>query len=408
MMKTILIVSTLDTKGSETYYLRDKIEKIGAKPLILDISMRMSGDMKGGDITPDDVAHAGGSSFEEILASKERAKNTAIMTKGASLIALDMWKKDNLSGVIGIGGSTGSLMATDVMRALPFGVPKLMISSTAALPGMSTRYIDIGDIALMHSVVEISGVSDILKNVMDRAAYAVCAMADAVPLARGEKKERKKNVIALTMLGPCEKCASSVRQELEARGYQVIGFSAAGIGDRAMEAMVEQGLFDGVVDLAPGAVIEHLIGGMRDAGPNRMEAAGKAGIPQIISTCGVNHITPPKSKYTDDHKSRRKYDLDRFRTWLRASPDELKMAAGVFAQKLNNAEAPVKVVIPSKGWSSVDAPGSTTHDPVEDKVFSDELRKGLKPGIEILEIDANMEEPLFAKAIIDISLGMFK
>ncbi|MBV6506806.1 MAG: hypothetical protein BWX58_00999 [Deltaproteobacteria bacterium ADurb.Bin026] len=407
-MKTILIVSTLDTKGSETYYLRDKIEKIGAKPLILDISMRMSGDMKGGDITPDDVAHAGGSSFEEILASKERAKNTAIMTKGASLIALDMWKKDNLSGVIGIGGSTGSLMATDVMRALPFGVPKLMISSTAALPGMSTRYIDIGDIALMHSVVEISGVSDILKNVMDRAAYAVCAMADAVPLARGEKKERKKNVIALTMLGPCEKCASSVRQELEARGYQVIGFSAAGIGDRAMEAMVEQGLFDGVVDLAPGAVIEHLIGGMRDAGPNRMEAAGKAGIPQIISTCGVNHITPPKSKYTDDHKSRRKYDLDRFRTWLRASPDELKMAAGVFAQKLNNAEAPVKVVIPSKGWSSVDAPGSTTHDPVEDKVFSDELRKGLKPGIEILEIDANMEEPLFAKAIIDISLGMFK
>ncbi len=407
-MKTILIVSTLDTKGSETYYLRDKIEKIGAKPLILDISMRMSGDMKGGDITPDDVAHAGGSSFEETLASKERAKNTAIMTKGASLIALDMWKKDNLSGVIGIGGSTGSLMATDVMRALPFGVPKLMISSTAALPGMSTRYIDIGDIALMHSVVEISGVSDILKNVMDRAAYAVCAMADAVPLARGEKKERKKNVIALTMLGPCEKCASSVRQELEARGYQVIGFSAAGIGDRAMEAMVEQGLFDGVVDLAPGAVIEHLIGGMRDAGPNRMEAAGKAGIPQIISTCGVNHITPPKSKYTDDHKSRRKYDLDRFRTWLRASPDELKMAAGVFAQKLNNAEAPVKVVIPSKGWSSVDAPGSTTHDPVEDKVFSDELRKGLKPGIEILEIDANMEEPLFAKAIIDISLGMFK
>ena len=407
-MKTILIVSTLDTKGSETYYLRDKIEKIGAKPLILDISMRMSGDMKGGDITPDDVAHAGGSSFEEILASKERAKNTAITTKGASLIALDMWKKNNLSGVIGIGGSTGSLMVTDVMRALPFGVPKLMISSTAALPGMSTRYIAIGDIALMHSVVEISGVSDILKNVMDRAAYAVCAMADAVPLARGEKKERKKNVIALTMLGPCEKCASSVRQELEARGYQVIGFSAAGIGDRAMEAMVEQGLFDGVVDLAPGAVIEHLIGGMRDAGPNRMEAAGKAGIPQIISTCGVNHITPPKSKYTDDHKSRRKYDLDRFRTWLRASPDELKMAAGVFAQKLNNAEAPVKVVIPSKGWSSVDAPGSTTHDPVEDKGFSDELRKGLKSGIGMLEIDANMEEPLFAKAIIDISLGMFK
>ena len=140
-----------------------------------------------------------------------------------------------LDGIIGIGGSTGSLMATDIMRALPFGVPKLMISSTAALPGMSTRYIDTGDIALVHSVVEISGLSDILKNVIDRSANAICAMAD-VPSLLNKKTKKEGNAIAITMLGPCEKCASAVRTTLEAKGYQLIGFSAAGIGDRAMES----------------------------------------------------------------------------------------------------------------------------------------------------------------------------
>lgn len=405
-MKKILVISTLDTKGVETFYLRDKIRQLGKTPVVIDISMRPAEGFQA-DVTPDTVAEAGGSTYEAILASHERAKNTAIMTKGASNVALEMWKKGELHGVIGIGGSTGSLMATDVMRALPFGVPKMMISSTAALPGMSTRYIDIGDIALFHSVVEISGLSEVLKNVIDRAAHAVCAMADVEPLG-GVRKGEGRKAIAITMLGPCEKCASRVRHELESRGFDVIGFSAAGIGDRAMEAMVEQGLFSGVVDLAPGAVIEHLVGGMRDAGPTRMEAAGKMGIPQVISTCGLNHITPPKSKYTDDHKSRRKYDLDKFRTWLRASPDELKKAAVEFKRKLNNASGPVKIVLPMKGWSSVDVPGSVTHDPQEDKIFVNELKNGLKKDIDIIEVDANMEEPGFAEAVVKASISIFR
>jgi len=405
-MKTILVVSTLDTKGVETIYLSNKIKEIGKNSVIIDISMRKSEKIYG-DISPEKVAEAGGSNYKEILSSKERAKNTAIMTKGAINIALDLWKRGELDGIVGIGGSTGSLMATDIMRALPFGVPKLMISSTAALPGMSTRYIDIGDIALFHSVVEISGLSDILKNVIDRGAHAICGMVDAHPIQK-TKDRAKHKAIALTMLGPCEKCASYVRTQLETKGFQVIGFSAAGMGDRAMELMISQGFFDGVIDLAPGGVIEHIIGGMRDAGPHRLEAASNAGIPQIISTCGVNHITPPKSKYTDDHKSRRKYDLDKFRTWLRASPDELKLAARAFAEKLNNSVQPVKVIIPMKGWSSVDTPGSITYDPQEDKVFVDELRKAIKQGIDIIEIDANMEDQLFAESVVKESLKVFE
>ncbi len=405
MMKTILIVSTVDTKGVETFYLRDRIKALGKTPVVLDLSMRPTGGTEV-DIPPDRVAAAGGSSLEEILASRERSKNTAVMTKGAASLALSLWSEGKIHGIIGIGGSTGSLMATDVMRALPFGFPKMMISSTAALPGMSTRYIDTGDIALFHSVVEISGLSEILKNVIDRAAYAICAMAEVPPL-QGELRAGKGRAIALTMLGPCEKCASAVRKSLEDNGYQVIGFSAAGIGDRAMEAMIAQGLFGGVVDLAPGAVIEHLVGGMRDAGPTRMEAAGKAGIPQIISTCGVNHITPPKSKYTDDHRARRKYDLDKFRTWLRASPEELSMAAKAFAAKLNQARAPVKVIIPSRGWSSVDVPGSVTYDPDADGVFAAELKGLAAPHVEVIEVDANMEEPAFARSVVGTGLKLF-
>jgi len=398
--KMVLIISTLDTKGEETYYLRDKIASLGLTPLLIDISMRGEGPTRA-DITPGEVAAAGGSTIEEIRASAERSRITNITIAGASRIAVERLAAGDLDGVIGMGGSTGSLMATEVMRALPFGIPKLMISSTAALPGLSTRYIGTGDIALFHSVIEISGLSDLLKNVMDRAAHAMAGMVNETITS---PKAGKGKAIAITMLGPCEQCASSVRMSLEQKGYQVIGFSAAGIGDRAMEEMISQGLFQGVIDLAPGGVGEHLFGFMRDAGPNRMESAGTAGIPQIISTCSVNHMTPSKSRYKPEYHERRKYDLDKYRTWIRLSPDELREVAGAFREKLNRAKGPVKVLIPLRGWSSVDYPGNATYDPEEDQVFVQELQRGLNPNIEILEVDANMEDPEFSSAVVKASL----
>jgi uncharacterized protein (UPF0261 family) len=209
------------------------------------------------------------------------------------------------------------------------------------------------------------------------------------------------------MLGPCEKCASAVRAGLEDKGFQVIGFSAAGIGDRAMEDMLANGFFQGVVDLAPGGVGEHLFGYMRDAGPHRLETAGKAGIPQVISTCSVNHMTPAKSKYKPEFHERRKYDLDKFRTWIRLSSDELKEVAGAFAVKLNQASGPVSIVIPQQGWSSVDSPDNATFDPEEDQVFVETLREQLNTEINIVEIPANMEDEAFAQAIVAASLEIF-
>jgi uncharacterized protein (UPF0261 family) len=403
MPKTVLILSTLDTKGAETLYLKQKLGSLGLAALVMDLSMR-DGSLWEADILPAQVAVAGGSSLAAVRASRERARVTDVTIAGASHIAGDLYRQGRIAGVIAIGGSTGSLMATDVMRTLAFGVPKLMVSSTAALPGLATRYIGTGDIMLFHSVIEVAGVTDLLKNVLDRAAGAMAGMLSeqiTAPVSGSGK------AIAVTMLSPCEQCARTVRDALEKEGFQVIGFSAAGIGDRAMEQMISQGLFHGVIDLAPGGVGEHLFGFMRDAGPDRMASAGRLGIPQVISTCSVNHMTPAKNKYTPEFHQRRRYDLDKFRSWLRLSPEELRAVAREFAQKLNAARGPVKVVIPLNGWSSVDVPGSPTYDPQEDYLFVEALRSRLDPAIELVEIEANMEDQAFAEAVIRVAREIF-
>ena len=400
---TVLIISTLDTKKEETRYLKYKFKEIDVLPLLMDLSMRGK-EKSRAELTPSQVASAGGSTIEEINKSKERSTITNIIIEGATKIARDLYDAGKIDGIMALGGSTGSLMATDVMRALPFGIPKLMISSTAALPGLSTKYIGTSDILLFHSVIEISGVTDMLANVMDRACYAMKGM---IKYVNNPLSVKSKKTIAMTMLGPCEQCASSVRIALEKRGFQVTGFSAAGVGDKAMEEMIAQGFFQGVIDLAPGGVGEHYFGYMRDGGPNRLESAGKRGIPQIISTCSVNHMTPSRSKYKKEFHERRKYDLDKFRTWLRLSTDELKLVAKEFARKLNISKAPVKILVPMQGWSSVDCQGNPTHDPKEDQVFVETLRNELDPGIEIVEIDANMEDQVFSQEVIKSALEIF-
>jgi uncharacterized protein (UPF0261 family) len=396
-MSGVLLIATMDTKGQEALYLRDRIKALGQSLLIMDLSMKGGHRRGSADIPAHKVARAGGTALKQIHHSQDLDHGMSMMTAGAVKIVRRLVKEGKVSGVIGIGGYRGSLMATAVMHALPFGFPKIMVSSAAALPGLSTRFLKTSDIVLFHSVIEIAGLTFLLRNVLDRAASALCGMlsgTEEIPTPPPTK------TIAMTMFGPCEKCARTVRASLEKSGYQVIGFHAAGIGDRAMEDMVTAGLFGAVIDLAPGGLGEHLYGFMRDAGPYRLESAGKKGIPQVISTCGVNHITPTKSRYKPTHTRRRKFDLDRFRTWLRMSPKELKEVARLFSRKLNQSTGPVQIVVPLRGWSSVDSPGMPTYDPTEDALFIRELRKGLKKGIDILEIDANMEDPEFAEAVI--------
>lgn len=403
--KGVLILATLDTKGPEALYLRGRIEERRQKPFLMDLSARGERRKSEADIPASDVARAGGASLKQLASCRNRDLNMEVMVSGAVRIAQRLAQENKIHGILGIGGYSGSLMTAEVMHSLPFGFPKILVSSAAAIPGLSTRFLQTNDILLFNSVVEIAGLTRLLKNVLDRA---VLAMVGILQGQVTEPSTDRMRAIAMTMLSPCEGCARTVRAGLEKRAYQVVGFHATGIGDRAMEAMISEGLFKGVIDLAPGGVGEHLYGFMRDAGPNRLESAGRMGIPQIISTCGVNHITPRKSKYTREHDLRRRHDIDGLRTWLRMSPRELKEVAAVFAEKLNLSKGPVKVLIPLRGWSSVDAPGSPTYDPAEDRLFTTELRKALKKGIEIVEVDANMEDPEFADALTRAALELFK
>lgn len=395
--KGVLILATLDTKGPEALYLGDTLRDLGEEPLLMDLSMRYGDRVLRSRISAEEVAEAGGSSLEVLSESKEMGTNMEVMISGATRIARTLAKEGKISGVIGIGGYTGTFMITAVMQTLPFGLPKIMVSSAAALPGLSNQFLKTSDIMLFHSVIEISGLTKPVRNVLGRAVHALSGMLQGridAPVID------KSNAIAMTMLNICENCARSVRLAMEKDGYQVIGFHAAGISDKAMEEMIAEGLFRMVIDLAPGGVGEHLYGFMRDAGPHRLEAAGKAGIPQVVCTCGVNHITPSRSKVGPRKSERRTYHLDRFRTWFRMTPDELEEVSQVFAGKLNLASGPVKVLIPLRGWSSIESPGSPTYDPEEDAIFVRGLKRALKKEIEVIEVDANMEDPEFSAAVV--------
>jgi uncharacterized protein (UPF0261 family) len=221
-----------------------------------------------------------------------------------------------------------------------------------------------------------------------------------VPISFPGKGE--KPLIAMTHFGPCEECAVNVRNQLEQRGCQVIGFSAGGIGDRAMEEIIErQNIFGAVIDLAPGGVGEEILGFNRAAGPTRLEAAGRRGIPQIIAPCGVNLGSPLKKKYKPEYEMRKKFDYDALRTFIRLSEDEIVMVADAMAGKLNKALGPVKVIVPLGGWSSLDRRGTDFYDGKLDRAFIDELKKQLKSDIEVREVDTDLDTPEFAQAIVD-------
>ncbi len=405
---SVLLISTIDTKRIPALYLRDKIKEQGVNCKLMDISMGKH-DYKDADISAGEVAKAGGSTIKEINSSRDRAKITQIMTDGAIKIAKDLYSKGEINGIIGLGGSTGTLMISDLMKALPFGIPKIIVSSTAALPGLATRYIGTGDIMLFHSVVEITGLSELLKNVLDRAALAVAGMTKIKPISKFRPEGKK--AVAMTMFGICEKCAGFVREILEEKGnFEVIGFSAAGVCDRAMEDMILEGYFDGVIDLAPGGVGEQILGGMRAAGPYRLENAGKVGIPMVIAPSGVNVMSPPKKKYKPDYYERPKYDLDKHRTMLRVNAEEMKMVAEEFARKLNKAVEKSKIVFlfPLKGWSSIDYEGSAIHDPETDKVFIETFKKLADPRIVIKEYNLHLEDKEFAEKVVENFLDIIE
>jgi uncharacterized protein (UPF0261 family) len=401
MGRVIAILVMAEEKWQEANFLHKEIEARNYKAFILD--MGLLGKPQGTcDITREEIISVSGHSPEEVSLVTDRGKRMPIMVDGAKEKVRQLYSSGQLDGIISIGGTTGTQMGTRIMMSLPFGVPKFAVSSTASLPAFASKYIGTADIVLMHSVVEIAGLNNLMRNVLSRAAGAICGMVEGsakAPISLVGKDE--KPLIAMTHFGPCEECAVNVRELLERRGYQIIGFSAAGVGDRAMEEMIErQNIFGAVIDLAPGGVGEEVLGFTRAAGPTRLEAAGKRGIPQIITPSCVNWGSPSKRDYKPEYKLRKKYDYDAARTFIRLSKDEMIVVADVMAEKLNRALAPVKILIPLGGWSSLDRRGTDFYNAELDRIFVDELKKRLKRDIEVRDVDSDLDTPEFAQAIV--------
>ncbi len=418
MRKSILIVSSLDTKGQEVEFLKGLIEQRGQQTTLLDMSTIGESPIPA-DITCEDVAKAGGASMQEIKDStKNRDEITSIMTNGAIKRAVELYQSDKLNGIVGVGGVSNTAMATDIMKALPFGIPKLMVSSGAAMPSYAGGFFGSSDIAIMSTVVDMAGLHELGKSVLIRAAGAICGMVETgAGAVLDSLKRTEKPLIAITEFQYSDKCCKLISQYLEEKGYNVIPCHAQGIGDRAMDELLDQGIFDGVLDIVPSGLSEELFGGNRAAGSARLEAAGKRGIPQIITPCGFEMIScgPLKRKDSGDplwvsrNLAKRNYYVhDAYRVQARTNIEEMRLIAETMAEKLNKAKGPVKILIPTKGWSTLSVTGQPLHDPDADKVFGEELKKHLGPEIEVKELDVHLNTPEFAEAVVEIFDNMMK
>jgi uncharacterized protein (UPF0261 family) len=414
--KTIVLVSTLDTKGSEAAFLKNLIEERGHRVILLDTNTGGEPSIPPG-ISAKEVANATGRDIEEIRRMKDTDKASSIMVEGAIKKVRTLLEKKDLDGIISFGGASNTAIATAIMKSLPFGIPKVMLSSTAAMPAYAGGYFGTKDITMIHSVVDIAGLNPLVQDVLKRAAGAICGM---VEMGGGSSSlsgtARGKDLIALTEFKFSEECCSHIRRLLEERGFEVIPFHAQGTGDKAMEELIGDGLFQGVMDIVPAGVGEELLGGNRAAGPNRLETAGKMGIPQIITPCGFDMLSCGPLERGDrgdplwvskNIKNRKLFFPDAFRVQARTTSQELTEIAKIVAKKLNRSQGPVAILIPLKGWSSLDKEGMPLYDPEADQAFVDELKIHLNKTIPILEFNLHLNVREFAEEAVNQFIQLY-
>jgi uncharacterized protein (UPF0261 family) len=409
--KCIALIGTFDTKLEVLLFMKQQIEQRNCKAILFDVSPivyspRTKHDSNfNADITPRDICRMLGENIDEIKSSKDRERVNRIMEEGTIEKLRQLYSSGGLDGVVAIGGLTNTLFASHIFKTLPFGVSKLIVCSGVRQDVM--KWFGLSDIAVMQVLVDMERLNELVKNVLVRAAGAICGMVDkaTVPIAKLDEKS-----IALTEYGFCDNCAVLVSSQLENRGYSVYPFHAMGVGDAAMDALITQGYFNGVIDIVTGGVIEEIFQGTRAAGPKRLEAAGERGLPQVIAPSGINLTNAgPERKHNEKYSSReKKIKLDEFRIITRYNMEELTAAAKVYAEKLNKARGPVKFLIPLRGWSSADKKGSVLYSPDEDRAFAEELKKRLRPEIEIRELDCNLDDPEFAEALVESFIQIYE
>ena len=400
MEKYLLIIATLDTKGREAAYVKKCAQSRGIHPLLMDVGT-LGEPLAHPDISRAEVIKAAGYNLD-FIKRKDRSIAFEAVQKGGTILTRRLFEEGKLHGVFGMGGGTGTAIVTHIMRSLPFGLPKVVLSTVASRD--VKEYIGTKDIVMFHSVADILGFNGFMRLILGQAAYAICGMME-----KGSEMNKEKPMVAVTAYGINSVCAMNAEPLLQERGYEMIAFHANGCGGMAMEEFIAQGLLAGVIDFTTHEIADEMFGGYcKGIGQMRLETAGQFGIPLVVVPGGLdNAVFSPFYPMPDQLKGRKTHPHD-IRFCVRMGSDEMKQFAQIIGEKLNRSKGPTHILIPKKGWSEADKPGMELFDPKTDQIFVKELRKILTAKIPIEEIDVHISDPAFALRAVEVLDNMIR
>jgi uncharacterized protein (UPF0261 family) len=391
-LATVVLLGTFDTKGHELAYLRDRVREHGVDVLLVDVGVFEP--QVEPDVGRDEVARAAGEDASELAARGDRGAAVTAMARGAEAVARRLHAEGRLDAIAGLGGSGNSSIATAAMRALPVGVPKLMVSTLAS--GDTRPYVGAVDVTMTYSVVDISGVNSISARILANAAGAIAGMAKATVPPLDERP-----LIGATMFGVTTPAVTRARERLEELGYEVLVFHATGTGGQSLEALVRAGYLAGVLDLTTTELADDLVGGVLSAGPERLEAAGAAGVPQVVSLGALDMVNfGPRDTVPEKFASRNLYVHNPTVTLMRTTPEENRELGRRIGRKLSAAKGPTALFVPLRGVSMIDVEGQPFHDPAADAELVEGLHETLD-GVETHELDTDVNDPELAVAMAD-------
>jgi len=398
-MATIVVLGTLDSKGTEHAFVADLIRRRGHETLLIDVG---TGDEP--TVTPDitrfEVAKAADMDLSTILARHDRGESVSAMSKAAPAILARLHSEGKIHGVISLGGGGGTAISTAAMRVLPIGFPKLMVSTLAA--GNTAPYIGNSDITMMPSIADVAGINRLSKTIFTRAAGAICGMVEAEIDSASDKP-----LIVASMFGNTTACVTEAKRILEEKGYEVLIFAATGAGGKAMEAIIESGMVAGVLDLTTTEWADELLGGVLSAGPTRMDAAANARIPVVVAPGCLDMVNfGEKSAIPAKYADRNFYVHNPQITLMRTTPQECSELGRIIAEKTNTYSAPCAIMIPKKGISVISAEGQPFHDSAADQSLFSAIKTHAKA--EVVEFDTEINDPLFARACAEKLLALME
>ena len=391
-MPTVAILGTLDTKGTEVGFLKDRIEAQGCDTLVVDLGI-LGPPAFEPDIPRHTVASRAGVRIEDIAASGDRGRAVTAMTRSVQRVLPELYAEDRFQAVIGLGGSAGTTMSTAAMRALPMGVPKVMVSTVAG--GDVSAFVGSKDITMIPSIVDVSGLNRISREVFSRAGAAVAAMVQVeVP------NVEDRPLVAASMFGNTTQCVEAAREGLESAGFEVLVFHATGAGGRTMEDLTGSGFIAAVLDVTTTELADELAGGVMSAGPTRLGAAASAGVPAVVVPGCLDMVNfwAPES-VPDRYRGRRFYQHNPNVTLMRTTPEENLELGRRLAQRVNASKGPVAVYLPLRGISVISAPGGAFAWPEADEALFEAIKSNLRPEIPVFELDVSINDPAFAEAV---------